>query len=68
MKLAEDDDLQKVAHDTHGYIRADLSKLATEAGFQCLREKSDVIDLEDETIDAAILYSWLSVMIISNQL
>ena len=57
MKLAEDVDLQKVAHDTHGYVGADLAQLATEAGLQCLREKMDVIDIEDETIDAAILDS-----------
>jgi transitional endoplasmic reticulum ATPase len=57
MKLAEDVDLQKVAHETHGYVGADLAQLATEAGLQCLREKMDVIDIEDETIDAAILDS-----------
>ena len=57
MKLVDDVDLQKVAHDTHGYVGADLDQLATEAGLQCLREKMDVIDIEDETIDAAILDS-----------
>ena len=31
--------------------------MATEAGLRCLREKMDVIDIEDETIDAAILDS-----------
>ena len=46
MKLAEDVDLQKVAHDTHGYVGADIAQLATEAGLQCLREKMDVIDIE----------------------
>ena len=57
MKLAEDVDLQKIVHDTHGYVGADLAQLATETGLQCLREKMDVIDIEDETIDAAILDS-----------
>ena len=57
MKLAEDVDLQKVAHDTHGYVGADLAQLATEAGLQCLREKMDVIDIEDGTMDASILDS-----------
>ena len=46
MKLAEDVDLQKVAHDTHGYIGADLAQLATEVGLHFLREKMDVIDIE----------------------
>lgn len=57
MKLSEDVDLQKVAHDTHGYVGADLAQLCTEAGLACLREKMDIIDIEDETIDTAILDS-----------
>ncbi|KAI8018213.1 hypothetical protein LOK49_LG04G02103 [Camellia lanceoleosa] len=51
MKLAEDVDLERVAKDTHGYVGADLAAL------QCIREKMDVIDLEDETIDAEVLNS-----------
>ncbi|KAK9942248.1 hypothetical protein M0R45_007924 [Rubus argutus] len=57
MKLAEDVDLERVAKDTHGYVGADLAALSTEAALQCIREKMDVIDLEDETIDAEILNS-----------
>ncbi|KAK0588310.1 hypothetical protein LWI29_037755 [Acer saccharum] len=57
MKLAEDVDLERAARDTHGYVGADLAALCTEAALQCIREKMDVIDLEDETIDAAILNS-----------
>ncbi|KAK2993202.1 hypothetical protein RJ640_005170 [Escallonia rubra] len=57
MKLAEDVDLERVAKDTHGYVGADLAALCTEAALQCIREKMDVIDLEDETIDAEILNS-----------
>ncbi|CAN6285724.1 unnamed protein product [Urochloa humidicola] len=57
MKLAEDVDLEAVAKDTHGYVGADLAALCTEAALQCIREKMDVIDLEDETIDAEILNS-----------
>ena len=34
---------------------ADLAALCTEAALQCIREKMDVIDLEDEAIDAEIL-------------
>lgn len=41
--------------DTHGYVGADLAALCTEAALQCIREKMDVIDLEDENIDAEIL-------------
>ncbi|XP_027126513.1 cell division cycle protein 48 homolog [Coffea arabica] len=57
MKLSEDVDLERVAKDTHGYVGADLAALCTEAALQCIREKMDVIDLEDETIDAELLNS-----------
>ena len=46
-----------IAQDTHGYVGADLAALCTEAALQCIREKMDVIDLEDEEIDAEILNS-----------
>ena len=55
MKLDEDVDLEIVAKDTHGFVGADLAQLATEAAMQCIREKMDLIDLEEDTIDAAVL-------------
>ena len=55
MKLDEEVDLEKISKQTHGYVGADLAALCTEAALQCIREKMDVIDLEDETIDAEIL-------------
>jgi len=57
MKLAEDVDLSEVAKATHGYVGADMAALCTEAALQCIREKMDLIDIEDETIDAEILDS-----------
>jgi hypothetical protein len=57
MKLDEDVDLGAIARDTHGYVGADLAALCTEAALQCIREKMDVIDLEDEEIDAEVLNS-----------
>ncbi|ONM06234.1 Cell division control protein 48 homolog D [Zea mays] len=57
MKLAEDVNLELISKDTHGYVGADLAALCTEAALQCIREKMDIIDLEDETIDAEILNS-----------
>ncbi|XP_056171148.1 cell division control protein 48 homolog A-like isoform X2 [Syzygium oleosum] len=57
MKLAEDFDLIRIAESTHGYVGADLAALCTEAGLQCIREKTDVIDLKDESIHAEILNS-----------
>lgn len=50
-------DLERAARDTHGYVGADLAALCTEAALQCIREKMDIIDLEDDTIDAEILNS-----------
>ncbi|KAL1298669.1 hypothetical protein AAHE18_18G048500 [Arachis hypogaea] len=55
MKLSDDVDLERISKDTHGYVGADLAALCIEAALQCIREKMDVIDLEDETIDAEIL-------------
>eukprot|EP00960_Hanusia_phi_P059808 764295-Hanusia_phi.AAC.7 len=57
MKLSDDVNLEQVARETHGYVGADLAALCTEAALQCIREKMDVIDLEDETIDAEVLES-----------
>ncbi|GLU02532.1 hypothetical protein SLE2022_197790 [Rubroshorea leprosula] len=50
-------DQERIANDTHGYVGADLATLCTEAALQCIREKIDVIDLDDESIDAEILNS-----------
>ncbi|RZC75480.1 hypothetical protein C5167_050972 [Papaver somniferum] len=63
MKLSEDVELERISKDTHGYVGADLAALCTEAALQCIREKMDVIDLEDEEIDAEILNS----MFITNE-
>merc|ERR1719305_1959487 len=57
MKLGEEVDLERVSSNTHGFVGADLAALCTEAALQCIREKMDVIDLEDDTIDAEVLNS-----------
>merc|ERR1711976_1122409 len=57
MKLDQDVDIPTIARETHGYVGADLAQLCSEAALQCIREKMDLIDLDDETIDAAILES-----------
>ena len=49
--------MERVSKDTHGYVGADLAALCTEGALQCITEKMDVIDLEDEEIDAEILNS-----------
>merc|ERR1711977_132338 len=55
MKLDEDVDLEKVAKSTHGYVGADIAQCCNEAALQCIREKMDVIDFEDDTIDAEVM-------------
>merc|ERR1712013_218635 len=50
-------DLEQVAAETHGHVGADLAALCSEAALQQIREKMDLIDLEDDTIDAEVLDS-----------
>ncbi|KAL6596125.1 hypothetical protein ACP70R_047489 [Stipagrostis hirtigluma subsp. patula] len=57
MPLSDDVDLERVGKDTHGFVGADLAALCSEAAFQCIREKMDIIDLEADTIDVDVLNS-----------
>jgi len=57
MKLGANVKLEELAANTHGFVGADLAQLCTESALQCIREKMDLIDLEDDTIDAAVLDS-----------
>ncbi len=57
MKLDDDVDPEYIAKQTHGFVGADMAALCTEAAMQCIREKMDIIDIEEETIDAEILAS-----------
>ncbi|KAK6013325.1 ATPase, AAA family, partial [Ostertagia ostertagi] len=47
----------RFAKRVHGYVGADLASLCSEAALQQIREKMDLIDLEDDTIDAEVLNS-----------
>merc|ERR1711892_1505659 len=57
MKLTDDVDLEQVANETHGHVGADLAALCSEAALQQIRGKMDLIDLEEETIDAEVMDS-----------
>lgn len=57
MKLNDDVDLEAIASETHGFVGADIASLCSEAAMQQIREKMDLIDLEEETIDAEVLDS-----------
>jgi len=57
MKLDDDVDPEAIARDTHGFVGADMAALCTEAAMQCIREKMDLIDIDEDTIDAEVLDS-----------
>lgn len=57
MKLSDDVDLEKIASETHGYVGADIASLCSEAAMQQIREKMELIDLDEDTIDAEVLDS-----------
>lgn len=57
MKLGDDVDLEQIASETHGFVGADMASLCSEAAMQQIREKMDLIDLDEETIDAEVLDS-----------
>ncbi|KAJ5648097.1 hypothetical protein N7490_004469 [Penicillium lividum] len=57
MKLGDDVDLESLAAETHGYVGSDLASLCSEAAMQQIREKMDLIDLDEDTIDAEVLDS-----------
>merc|ERR1719357_2315662 len=57
MKLDENGDLEAIAAETHGYVGSDVASLCSEAALQQIREKMDLIDMEEETIDAEVMDS-----------
>ena len=54
MSLDADVALDQIAKDTHGCVGADLAQICTEAAMACIREKTALLDLEDD-IDAETL-------------
>ena len=57
MQLADDVDLQQVAHDTHGYTGGDLGQLAMEAGLAAVRGQMDKIDIDADEIEMSVMKS-----------
>ena len=47
----------QIANETHGHVGSDLAALCSEAALQQIRNKMDLIDLEEETIDAEVMDS-----------
>merc|ERR1719468_64108 len=55
MKLADDVDLEQVANETHGHVGSDMASLCSEAAMQQIRGKMDLIDVDEEVIDAEVM-------------
>jgi transitional endoplasmic reticulum ATPase len=55
MKIDEDVDLEEIAANTHGFVGCDIKQLTSEAALGCIREKMDIIDIDDDDIDVEIL-------------
>ncbi|KNH05935.1 Transitional endoplasmic reticulum ATPase [Perkinsela sp. CCAP 1560/4] len=56
MSLDEGVCLEQIAKDTHGCVGADLAQICTEAAMACIREKTALLDMEDD-IDTETLAS-----------
>lgn len=50
MQLADDVDLLYISQDTHGYTGGDLAQLVLEAGVLCIRDQTDLLDLDDDEL------------------
>lgn len=55
MKLDADVELEGLAQETHGYVGADMAALCTEAALNCIRDKMELIDIDEDTIPAEVL-------------
>ena len=49
--------LLQIAADTHSYVGSDVASLCSEAAMQQIHEKMNLIDLDEDTIDAEVLDS-----------
>lgn len=55
MKLDPDVELESLAQETHGYVGADMAALCTEAALNCIRDKMELIDIDEDSIPAEVL-------------
>ncbi|KAF0990255.1 hypothetical protein HZS_3207, partial [Henneguya salminicola] len=55
MKIHKDVDLNKIAAETHGFVGSDIASLCSEGALQQIREKMNLFDPEDDSIDVAVL-------------
>jgi transitional endoplasmic reticulum ATPase len=57
MNLDHTVDLENISKETYGFVGADIAQLCTEAAIQCIREKMESIDIDEDKIDDYILTS-----------
>jgi len=55
MRLSSDVNIEDICKETYGFVGADLAQLCTEAALQCIREKAEFFDIDEEKIDTSIL-------------
>jgi transitional endoplasmic reticulum ATPase len=57
MRLSSDINIEEICKETYGFVGADLAQLCTEAAMQCIREKAEFFDIDEEKIDSSVLDS-----------
>lgn len=57
MRLSSEVNIEEICKETYGFVGADLAQLCTEAAMQCIREKSEFFDIDEEKIDNTVLNS-----------
>ena len=55
MRLSSDVNIEDICKETYGFVGADLAQLCTEAALQCIREKAEFFDIDEEKIDTSVL-------------
>jgi len=48
MRLSSDINIEEICKETYGFVGADLAQLCTEAAMQCIREKAEFFDIDEE--------------------
>ena len=57
MRLSSEVNIEEICKETYGFVGADLAQLCTEAAMQCIREKFEFFDIDEEKIDNTVLNS-----------
>ncbi|AEA38848.1 cell division control protein 48 (nucleomorph) [Cryptomonas paramecium] len=55
MKFDDSISLENISKQTYGFVGADLAQLCVEAAFQCIKEKAESIDIDEDKINPDFL-------------